>query len=250
MAAEPEILTHRTSDELAQAVAARLIARLAGIQSGGRIPSVVLTGGSIAVKIHQAVARSPDRGAVDWASVDFWFGDERFVPADSLDRNVGQAAEAMLDHLPVDPARVRAMPPSDGAHGDDVDAAAEAYAEQLREAAAHEDESATPTFDILMLGIGPDGHCASLFPGRPEMYDERPVVAVRDSPKPPPTRITLTMEPLRRADEVWWVAAGDEKAQAVHEALSGADPARVPAAGPKGASRTLWMLDEAAASKL
>lgn len=250
MASGPQILRHRTPGDLADAVADSLVSRLAGLQDGGRVPSLVLTGGSIAARIHEAVARSPARGGVDWGSVEFWFGDERFVPAASPDRNVGQAKEAMLDALRVDPRRVHAMPPSDGEYGEDVDAAAEGYAAMLRAAAGSENGARTPTFDILMLGIGPDGHCASLFPGRPEMYDERPVVAVRDSPKPPPTRITMTMEPLRRAREVWWVAAGQDKAQAVHDALSGADPARVPAAGPRGISRTLWMLDEQAASKL
>jgi 6-phosphogluconolactonase len=245
--AAPQILRHRTPDDLAHAVAARLVTRLVDVQTTGRVPSLVLTGGSIAVTIHEAVAGSPAAGAVDWKAVDVWFGDERFVPAADPDRNVGQAAQAMLDHLPFDPARIHAVPPSDGDYGDDVDAAAEAYADDLRRAASG---GTTPAFDVLMLGIGPDGHCASLFPGRSEMYDERPVVAVRDSPKPPPTRVTLTMEPLKRAHEVWWVAAGEEKAQAVHDALTGADVQQVPAAGPSGTERTLWFLDDAAASKL
>lgn len=248
MAAAPEILRHRTPDVLAQAVAARLVTRLVDLQVGGRVPSVVLTGGSIAVKIHEAVAQSPARDAVDWGSVEFWFGDERFAPADSPDRNFGQAAGAMFDHLPIDPSRLHAMPPSDGEYGDDVDAAAAGYAEQLSRRAGIGNDAAL--FDILMLGIGPDGHCASLFPGRSEMYDGRPVVAVRDSPKPPPTRITMTMEPLRRAGEVWWVAAGGEKADAVRDAVSGAPPEQVPAAGPGGMSRTLWFLDDAAAARL
>ena len=235
--------------ELAERVAAQLISALARVQATGLVPSVVLTGGSIAVKIHAAVAGSPDRDLVDWGQVDFWFGDERFVPSDHPDRNARQAAEAMLNHLPVDPARVHVIAPSDGEYGSDVDAAAAGYAQELSDAAGL-GESPTPTFDILMLGIGPDGHCASLFPGRREMYDDRPVVAVRDSPKPPPTRITLTMGPLRRAKELWFVAAGDDKAQAVRDALSGADPADVPAAGPEGIERTLWFVDAEAASLL
>jgi 6-phosphogluconolactonase len=245
---DQRVITHNTPDELAHAVAARLITRLVDVQSDGRAPSVVLTGGTIAEKIHRAVAQSPAHGAVDWGRVDFWFGDERFVAADSPDRNMVQAAAAMLDQLPVDPARVHPMPSAGGEYGDDVDAAAEAYAEELRSAASP--DGATPVFDVLMLGIGPDGHCASLFPGHPAVHDDRPVVAVRNSPKPPPTRISLTLEPLRRADQVWWVAAGSEKAQAVQNAVSGADPAEVPAAGPRGLSRTLWLLDREAAAKL
>jgi 6-phosphogluconolactonase len=151
----------------------------------------------------------------------------------------------MLDHLPVDPDRVHAMAASDGEYGDDVDAAAAAYAEELRRAAGGEAEA--PAFDVLMLGIGPDAHVASVFPGHPVLTDERPVAGVRNSPKPPPTRITLTMQTLRRAREVWFVAAGPEKAEAVRLALAGAD---VPAAGPKGTERTLWFLDPGAASAL
>ena len=247
--AHEEVLTHPGPEQLADAVAARLAGRLVDVQRDGRLPSVVLTGGSIAVRIHEAVARTAGRDDVDWGAVDFWFGDERFVPADSPDRNIRQAREAMLDRLPLDPARVHIVPPSDGAFGDDVDAAAAAYADELR-AAADATTAGAPLFDVLMLGIGPDGHCASLFPGRKEMYDERLVVAVRDSPKPPPTRISLTMAPLCRADEVWWVAAGDEKADAVHAAVTGADLDAVPAAGPKGLTRTIWFLDDAAASGL
>lgn len=258
MTSVPEFLIRDTSDDLAQEVAARLVSRLAGIQSAGRVPSVVLTGGTIAVKIHQAVAQlftqlsaqPPAIGAVDWGQVEFWFGDERFVRAADPDRNVGQAAAAMLDLLPVGPGRVHPVAASDGKYGDDADAAAAGYAEELRAAVPGADAGDTPAFDILMLGIGPDGHCASLFPGHPALHEERPVVAVRNSPKPPPTRITLTMRPLRRADEVWWVAAGSEKAQAVRDAVSGADPVLVPAAGPMGRSRTLWMLDRDAAALL
>lgn len=234
-----------TAGELAERVAATLIGVLRRVQDAGRVPSVVLTGGSIAVRIHEVVAASPDQHLVDWRRVDFWFGDERFVPADSPDRNVVQAAAAMLDHLPVDPDRVHPMAASDGAYGDDVDAAAGAYADELRRAAGGQAE--TPTFDVLMLGIGPDAHVASLFPKHPALSEEGPVVGVRDSPKPPPTRITLTMRSLRSAREVWFVAAGGEKAEAVRLALAGAD---VPAAGPQGTERTLWLLDREAASRL
>jgi 6-phosphogluconolactonase len=141
------------------------------------------------------------------------------------------------------------MAPSDGELGDDVDAAAAAYAEALRRAAPA-DGGDTPVFDILLLGIGEDGHCASLMPGSSALHDERPVVAVRDSPKPPPTRISLTLGPLMRAHELWWVAAGEAKAVPVSRALFGADVLEVPAAGPKGIDRTLWLLDAAAASRL
>ena len=101
-----------------------------------------------------------------------------------------------------------------------------------------------------MLGIGPEGHVASLFPGLPALGDERPVVAVRNSPKPPPTRLSLTLPSIQAAREVWILASGEEKADAVAQALSGADPAQVPAAGARGRQRTLFLLDGAAAAKV
>jgi 6-phosphogluconolactonase len=230
-------------DELARHVAASLIGSIARVQGLGRTPSLVLTGGSVADRVHAAVAASDEVGLVDWSDVEFWWGDERFVPEADPDRNAGQARAAMLDRLPVDPARVHAVAASDGPLGDDPDAAAAAYAAELAATLGADG----PSFDILMLGVGPDGHCASLFPGRPEVSDPAPVLAVRGSPKPPPTRVSLGMSTLMRAREVWFVATGSEKAEVVTAALRGAEVTDVPAAGPKGTERTVWFVDRDAA---
>ena len=102
-----------------------------------------------------------------------------------------------------------------------------------------------------MLGIGPDAHVASLFPGLPGLYEEeRTVVAVRGAPKPPPVRLTLTLPPIQAASEVWILASGGEKAGAVRLALSGAGPVQVPAAGARGVQQTLFLLDRAAAAEV
>jgi 6-phosphogluconolactonase len=244
----PEVLVHRSIDLLAPAVAARLVTRLVDVQSSGRVPSLVLTGGSVADAVHRAVAASPARDAVDWRRADLWWGDERFVPADSEERNDLQAHRTMLDHLPVDPGRVHAMPCDDGRR--DVEAAAAAYAAELAQATAPEDHGDVPTFDLVMLGMGPDGHVASLFPEQPAVYDERTVVGVHGSPKPPPTRISMTLPTLNRGREVWFMVTGEAKARAVRLALGGAGPFQVPAAGVRGTSRTLWFLDTEAAGQL
>jgi 6-phosphogluconolactonase len=233
------------AEELARAVASRLVRQLLRVQGQGRIPSVALTGGTIADRLHRAVLDVPEHADVDWSRVELWWGDERFVPAGDPDRNALQAREAFLSALPVDPARVHEMPASDGAYGDDADAAAAGYADQIRQV-LREDQR----FDVVMLGVGPDGHCASLFPRHEAVRATGLALAVRNSPKPPPTRISLTMEMLGRADEVWFVAAGEGKAQAVHDAVTGSDIDAVPASGPKGRSLTLWLLDAAAASEL
>lgn len=241
----PEVEVLPGAEELARSVAARLVHRLVELQDDGRTPSVVLTGGSIAERVHRAVLEAPERDAVDWSRVEFWFGDERFVPGGDPERNAHQARDAFLSALPVDPGQVHEMPASDGRYGEDVDAAARAYADELERVLGP-----APRFDVLMLGVGPDGHCASLFPHHDGLDAEGLVVAVRDSPKPPPTRISLTMPLLGRADEVWFVASGNGKARAVRAALDGADVHEVPAAGPKGLRRTAWLLDAAAAADL
>ena len=107
-----------------------------------------------------------------------------------------------------------------------------------------------PAFDVLMLGIGPEGHIASIFPESAAAHAGGSVVAVRNSPKPPPTRISLTFGAIQAAREVWVLASGAEKAEAVAEALSGVSQGKLPAAGARGLDRTLFLIDEAAASEL
>lgn len=246
----PSVLVHRDADELAAAVAARLITRLVDIQASAGSASLVLTGGGIAAKTLESVSASPARGAVDWPRLDVWWGDERFLPGGDPERNETQARTALLDAVPLDPARVHAMPPSDGPDGNDPEAAAERYAEELARAARPQDHGPVPAFDVCLLGVGPDGHIASLFPGKPAVVDERPVVAVRGSPKPPPVRLSLTIPTLQASREMWVVVAGEDKAKAVKMALSGAGPQQVPAAAAIGSQRTLWLLDRPAASGL
>ena len=248
MTAAPTVVVVRDAELLAEAVAARLLTRLVDAQALRGGASVVLTGGGIGIAVLEAVRRSPARAAVDWSSVDVWWGDERFVPADDAERNERQAREALLDSLDLDPARVHPMGALGGPDGDDVDAAAARYAQELRRAAPPDHD--VPPFDVLLLGIGPDGHTASLFPESPAAHDERLVVGVHGSPKPPPTRISLGFPALNAAREAWFVVAGAEKAPMVSMALSGAGRVQVPAAGVAGRAATLWLLDEAAAGEL
>jgi 6-phosphogluconolactonase len=245
----PEVIVHRDGPLLAKAAAARIVTRLVdAITATGRA-HVVLTGGGIGTAVLAELGAAPARDAVDWRSVDFWWGDERFVPAGDPDRNETGARAALLDLIDADPARVHVMRGPDGPDGDDPEAAAARYAAELA-AAAGPGGQGVPAFDILMLGIGPEGHVASIFPEMPAVTDNRPVVAVRDSPKPPPTRLSLTFPSIRSAREVWILASGAEKADAVARALSEPDPAQLPAAGARGLDRTLFLIDEPAAAKL
>ncbi len=294
-----DVVVHPDADTLAEAAAARLLVRLIDLQSVRSPLHVVLTGGTVGIATLRAVAASPVRHAVDWSGVHVWWGDERFVAADSPDRNELQAREALLDALPLPPANIHAMP-AEGAAPDE-DAAAAAYAHELARFSARDDDvdeaspsggvaplddaiaagsgeapgassgtplglagvtsrrvatsgarPAVPEFDVLLLGMGPDGHVASLFPGHATLHDEaRTVVGEHDSPKPPPRRVSLTYPAIRAAREVWLVAAGEEKADAVAKALSsGAAVDGTPAAGAYGTERTLWLVDLAAARSI
>jgi 6-phosphogluconolactonase len=233
-----EVLVHAGPDQVAEALAARLMARLVEIQRELRTPQVALTGGRIATKAYERLAAEGARSAVDWSQVDFWWGDERFVPADDPDRNDKHALDLFSGPLQLRPDRVHPMPASDG--GVDLDQAAEDYAREL----------GSTVFDVCLLGMGPDGHVASIFPEHPSSYETCDVVAVRSSPKPPPERISLTLPVINRSREVWFLVSGADKAAAAKMALLGAGPVQVPAAGVSAAGRTLWLMDREAASEL
>ncbi len=216
-------------------IADRFTTRLAELQALGKRPSVVLTGGTIAIDAYQAISG----GGVDWTEVDFYWGDERFVPDGHADRNDQQAKDAFLTRLGVPAERIHSMP----AHGCEfsTSAAADAYAAELP----------SEPFDLVLLGMGPDGHVASLFPGFEQLHEtERRAVEVFNSPKPPAVRVTMTFPTLNHADAVWFLVSGEGKADAVARALSDGTIEDTPAIGVSGSTETLWLLDEAAASHL
>lgn len=247
----PDLVVHATAEVLAAAAAARLVTRIVDIQTAAGSASLVLTGGRSGTAVLRELASTQAAAAVDWRQLDIYWGDERFLPGGHPERNETQARLALLDHVGVDPARVYPMGASDGPWGDDPDAAAQAYEDLLLKRRRPEDRGPAPSFDICCLGIGEDGHVASVFPTSPAVYEtERAVIGVRSSPKPPPTRITMTLPAIRCAAEVWLIASGAEKAAAVTMALRGAGEVQLPAVGATGRRRTLWLLDRAAAAKL
>jgi len=231
---------------VAGAVADRFLQRLVAAQGRGEEPHVALTGGTIAEAVHAEIARRAPDHDVDWGRVVFWWGDERFVAPDSPDRNARDAREVFLDV--VGATQVHEMPSTAAAV--DAATAATTYADLLRASGGGE-------FDLVMLGMGPDGHVASLFPGAPQLdVDDRIAVAVTDSPKPPPQRVSLTFPALNRTRAVWFLVTGDGKADAVQRALAeSGDVHQTPARGidpapAEGAGETTWFLDLAAASRL
>lgn len=240
------VQTYDDSDALTSAAARRLIDVIVDAQSARGSASVVLTGGGNGIGVLRKLR--DDSGAIDWTKVDVFWGDERFVPRGHPDRNEVQAHEALLDHVPVDPARLHPMPYGDGLYAGDPDAAAHAYEHLL---AAHAGGGPIPAFDVHLLGMGGEGHVNSLFPDTAAVREQsRFVVGVADSPKPPAERVTLTLPAVQRARRVWLLVAGADKAEAVASAVGGADPVDVPAAGARGAEETVWFLDRAAAANL
>src|SRR6185503_11365378 len=200
---------HAQANILASAAAARLITRLVDVQAAVIVPKLVLTGGGVGIAMLEQVRATVARDAVDW-------GDERFLPPGDPERNDTQARVALLDHVRVDPAKVYPMGADEGTGPPGAEAAAEEYAALLASKAAPEDHGSVPTFDVLLLGMGGEGHTASVFPHSPAVYEtERSVVAVHGCPKPPPTRVSLTLPAIRKATEVWIITTGDAKAGAV-----------------------------------
>ncbi|NPC96289.1 6-phosphogluconolactonase [Nocardioides sp. zg-DK7169] len=239
-----QVVRHEDAAALATAVARALLERLVAVQADGREPQVVLTGGTIAREVHREVARLTPGSGVDWSRVVVWWGDERFVGPDDPERNAGQARADLLDRVPVDPAKVFAMASS--ADAASAEEGADAYAALL-------ETHGTDAFDVVMLGLGPDAHVASLFPGHRALdVAGRPTVAVHDSPKPPPDRISLTFDALARARAVWLLVSGEGKADAVARTLATPRPQRhdVPAAWVGGTEETVLHLDRPAASRL
>jgi 6-phosphogluconolactonase len=251
MSSPTSVVVHADADLLAAAAAARFLTTVTDRQAGGEVPHVVLTGGSLGIAVLAALRDSPARAAVDWSRLHVWWGDERFLPEGDPDRNETQAREALLDHVDVDPALVHPMPAKGSAHGGSPEEAAAAYAEELLRFRRPGDRTDVPRFDVLLLGMGPDGHIASLFPEHPGTLAEGlSVIGVRGSPKPPPERVSLTFEAIQAAVEVWFVVSGADKAAVAAMALGGAGQRQVPAAGGHGTRRTLWLLDRAAAAHL
>ena len=203
----------------------------AGLNQGSC--SIALAGGNTPRPVYGLLASKPLVDQVDWTRVSVYWGDERAVPPDSPDSNYGMAREVLLSRVPVPPAQVHRME----AERADIESAARDYERRLPEA-----------LDVLVLGVGPDGHRASIVPGSPLMKEPRRVAAVLDSPKPPPRRLTITPPVIAAARAVVVVATGADKARVIARALDGPEhPVELPV---QLARRGAWFLDRAAASAL
>ncbi|WP_295693853.1 6-phosphogluconolactonase [Lapillicoccus sp.] len=238
-----QLVVHPDKQALADAAAARLVTAIVDAQAARGKAHLVLTGGSMGSAIIASLCEVPGRSAVDWSTVSIWWGDERYLPAGDPDRNDTQNDAAGLGRLGLDPLRVHRVAGPDASAS--ADASATAYGDEVR-------ADGSGAFDVVLLGVGPDGHVASLFPHHPaQRIEDAIAIAVHDSPKPPPDRVSLTFECLARSRQVWFLVAGSDKADAVVAALAeGADRWDVPASGVHGEDATRWLLDTDAAAGL
>lgn len=223
--------------ELSDHVAWRFVTRVQQLQAEGRHVNICLTGGRIANQVYDAIASLPEWGQLDASRLSIWWSDERFVPTDSTERNSLQTLVLLARTLTLAPSNVHVMPASDGKA--DADESAFAYANELGDT----------VFDINLLGVGADGHVASIFPNHPSSDPTTlMVIGVTESPKPPAERISLSLAALRRSHAVWLIAKGAEKVDAVARGVAG-DQA-LPASRAVGLEETIWFVDEAAAAGL
>lgn len=204
--------------------------------------SVALSGGSTPRPLYRLLA-SRFREQISWAHVHMFWGDERYVPAGDAHSNFRMAKEALLDHVPCPPANIHPMP----THLSSPEAAARDYEATLRSYFAGQ----PPVFDLLFLGLGPEGHTASLFPGSSALEETTRWTLVVTTPADPPVRLTLTFPVLNRAANIYFLVTGSNKARALHHVLTGtADLHRFPAAGIRPASGALiWWVDREAAAQ-
>lgn len=220
------------------AVAHAVVAEIRdAITARGRA-DIVLTGGTVGIGTLVALAQLPEDSTIDWVRVRVWWGDERYVPAGHADRNDAQADAVLLSLLPLDPAQVFRFPALDS--GLTLDEACESFDATLRSAFDGE-----PRFDVVLCGIGPDGHVASLFPGLNHGAGQL-VIAVPNSPKPPAERLSLTFAALNAGRHVWIVCAGADKAEAVARVMHNEPPAVTPATALHGTESTIVWADAAA----
>ncbi|MDO4919726.1 6-phosphogluconolactonase [Kocuria sp.] len=242
---EPRLVPHDGADRLARETARRVLEVLEAAQDERGEATILLTGGSMGTRVIQELSRQADAQAVDWSRVNVWWSDERYLPGADPERNGVQAADAWDASLEMDWDRVHPV-----AGSDEIPTAEEAAADYRRELATAAElegsDTGLPVFDVALLSLGPDTHVASLFPGREDVLRaDETVFHVTDSPKPPPTRITLSLPAINSAQRVWLLVSGEGKADAL-AAIRSPDVGAVDAPGSavRGLQETLWLVTE------
>ncbi len=225
---ELDLTLYADSDELAEEVTAQILLAIEnGLLAKGEF-HLVLTGGTLGVQISQALVAAFNGAPELYKGLHIWFSDERFVNLDSSERNAAPLHGALINTNVVVHESLAPDSPAT------IEDAVRDYEEALRGV----------TIDLNILGVGPDGHVASLFPGVADLDDQRDIFAITDSPKPPASRISFTMKFLNQAEEIWIVAAGASKADAVAKIIEG--DLSIPASYVSAQVRTRLIVDQPA----
>ena len=223
--------------DVARQAAEEIISSLASILKAKSSANVALTGGTVGILTLEVLAKDEFKDQIDFSNVHFWWGDERYVAGNSNDRNANQARVALLNTLAVDESKIHEFPSTDS--GLSVEEARDKFEQYIIEAF----DSETPSMDLTILGMGPDGHVASLFPGM--LSESNNVVAIHNSPKPPAERLSLSMDVINASKKVIFVVSGIDKAEAVAAVRKDPD-CELPAAKVAATGLTLWIIDESA----
>ena len=240
-----QIAIYPDIDTLSQE-AAQYIVRLANqsIVTHGRF-TIALSGGSTPKKLYGLLGSEPFRSQIDWAQVEIFWGDERCVSPDDPESNYAMAQQVLLSKIPIPNNRIHRMP----ADQSDREAASQAYTEEMRRTFGTD---GIPAFDLIQLGMGPEGHTASLFPHQPSIHEQQRLVMPVSVPKPPPDRLTFTPPLLNAAHNILFLVTGSEKSDAIHTVLEGDyNPDEYPAqiVQPEH-GEVVWILDKEAAAKI
>lgn len=232
------------ADALAKAAAERVVAALAAAVDERETASIALSGGSTPKRLGELLATPEYRDRIDWDHVNWFWGDERWVPLDAEESNAGGAMRDFLRHVPAKPQSIQPWKTT----GDPVESAS-SYATTLRRMV---DNGEPPVFDLILLGMGDDGHTASLFPGTAAVHERVEITLAHHVEKLDATRLTFTPPLINAAREVCFLVGGAGKADRLREVLRGPiEVDRLPAQVVRPVTGELvWLVDEAAAAQL
>lgn len=235
------VLVYPHAEAIATATAARLGLAIADAVATSGCAHIALTGGGSGIATLEHLSHSPLAQFIDWTSVHVWWSDERFLEAGHRDRNEVQAQEALLGRILIPEENIHRI--GSASEHSSAEDAARAYSDEIA-------AWASPAWDVALLGVGPDGHVASLFPGHAGFTTPAAVaaVAVHESPKPPSDRVSFSLGTINRAKAVWLLAGGAAKADAVARSLAGDNS--LPASAVHGTGETLWLLDVESAARV
>ena len=242
------VVVVRDAEALARAAAETFVRAMSEAVAARGRGTVALSGGSTPKQMGELLAAPPYRDQVPWGDIEVFWGDERWVPLESKESNAGEAKRILLDHVPVDPARINPFPTPDLVS--DPQVAAEMYEGQLRLVFGSAED--VPVFDLILLGMGDDGHTASLFPGTAPIHEQERLAVAHRVPKLDAERLTLTPPVLNAGREVVFLVGGAGKATTLKRILEGPENVdELPAQVVRPASGNLtWLVDEAAAADL